>query len=312
MQFGLMTEPQIGMTYDTLSGLARWAEATGLDAFARSDHYSFQNTTGAHATDAFASLGGLARDTATIDLVVLVSPITFRHPGVIAKTAATIDEMSGGRLRLGVGTGWMELEHTDFGLGFPERSERFERLEEALQYLHHAFGRASGPFHGKFYDLVTTDVKPAPTGALPIIVGGSGPLRTPRLAGRYADEYNFGIYTDMDEVRLRIDRARTAASDAGRDPAELMISVISPVITGADQAEYGDNMARMAAGDPFGRSAEQLADRYAQTGAPCGPADHAQEVVARLADAGVDRFYLQHFGPPDHDLLASMFSALRG
>lgn len=310
MQFGLMTEPQLGMTYDTLRGLAQWAEAAGLDAFARSDHYTFMDVDGPHATDAFATLAGLARDTSRLDLVVLVSPITFRHPGVIAKTAATIDEMSGGRLRLGLGTGWMEEEHAGFGIDFYDQAERFQRLEEALQYIHHAFGRADGPFQGNYYSLRETAVRPLPTGALPLIVGGQGPRRTPRLAGQYGDEFNFVPRSDQ-EVAARIERARQAASAAGRDPEALMISTMTPIIGGRDRAEYREVLARVADADPFGRSAADLDKSYRERGRPVGTADEVQETIAHYEELGFDRLYLQHFGPYDHDLLEQIFAATR-
>lgn len=309
MQFGLMTEPQLGMTYETLVDLARWTEDNGLAAFSRSDHYSFTGVDGPHATDAFATLGGLARETERIDLVVLVSPITFRHPGVIAKMATTIDEMSGGRLRLGVGTGWMEQEHTDFGFEFFDQGERFERLDEALQYLWHAFGRTEGPFHGRHYRLEATEVRPRPTGPLPIVVGGSGPHRTPRLAGTYADEFNVFL-DDLEEMRVRIGRARAAAAEAGRDPEQLMISLMTGVIAGTDPAAYEENLRRIAAVDPFGRPAERLAERYEERGAPIGTTDQVQETISRLQGVGIDRLYIQHFGPYEHDVLEDTFRAL--
>lgn len=311
MQFGLMTEPQLGMTYDTLVELATWAEGAGLDAFARSDHYSFMDVHAPHATDAFATLGGLARDTSRLDLVVLVSPITFRHPGVIAKTAATIDEMSGGRLRLGLGTGWMEKEHADFGLEFFDQNERFERLEEALAYMHHAFGRTPGPFHGEYYTLEETEVHPRPSGSLPIIVGGQGPKRTPRLAGTYGDEFNFVPGSD-EEVESRITLARVAAEQAGRDPDALLISLMTPVVAGSDQGAFKEILERTAAADPFGRSADDLESSYRQRGRPVGTADEVQSTIARYAELGFDRIYVQHFGPYETDLLEDVFEALRG
>ena len=310
MEFGLMIEPQMGMTYDLILDLARYAENAGLAAFARSDHYSFPRATTPHATDALATLAGLARDTSRLELVVLVSPITFRHPAVIAKQATTIDEMSAGRLVLGVGTGWMEEEHTAFGIPFFDQAERFDRLEEALAYLNHAFGRLPGPFHGKHYRLEDTAVRPLPTGRLPIIVGGSGERRTPRLAGTYADEYNFGI-RPPDEIRLRIDRARAAAAQVGRDPDALRVSVMTPAIAGRDPAGYAAVLSRMAAADPMGRDAQTLESRYRERGLIVGPADEARPVVEQLAANGVERIYLQHFGPFDHDLLDELFGALR-
>lgn len=305
-----MTEPQLGMTYRTILDLATWVEDAGLDAFARSDHYSFMDIEGPHATDAFATLGGLARETSRIDLVVLVSPITFRHPGVIAKTAGTIDEMSGGRLRLGLGTGWMELEHTNFGLEFFDQNERFERLEEALAYMRHAFGHEPGPFRGEYYSLLETEVHPRPA-SVPIIVGGQGPRRTPRLAGTYADEFNF-VPRAGEEVTSRITRAREAAEKAGRDPDALLISTMTAVIAGTDQANFKENLQRMAAVDPFGRSAEELESGARERGRPIGTGDEVQSTIAHYAELGFDRVYVQHFGPYETDLLDDVFTALRG
>jgi F420-dependent oxidoreductase-like protein len=306
-----MIEPQMGMTYDQVLGLARYAEDAGLDAFARSDHYLFPRERAPHATDAFATLAGLARETSRVDLVVLVSPITFRHPAVIAKTAATIDEMSGGRLVLGMGTGWMDEEHAAFGIPFHDQAERFDRLEEALAYLNHAFGRLPGPFHGDHYRLEETEVRPRPTGRLSILVGGGGERRTPRLAGTYADEYNI-TPRPVDEIATRVARARAAAGKAGRDPAALRISVMTPVIAGMDAAGFRTILARMAAADPMGRDAAALEARYRARGLPIGTVEEVRSVIGSFAQAGVQRVYLQHFGPFDHDLLDEMFAVVRG
>lgn len=309
MEYALMTEPQLGMTYETLLDLARFADELGLAAFSRSDHYSFDGVDAPHATDAFATLGGLARETSNVELVVLVSPITFRHPGVIAKMAATIDEMSGGRLALGVGTGWMELEHQNFGLGFPDLGERFDRLEESLAYLHHAFGRREGEFEGEYYSLKASDVRPLPTGSMPIIVGGSGERKTPRLAGTYADEYNMGI-RPPEAMKLRFDRAREAAEKAGRDPDDLRLSVMTAVIGGMDEAGFRRQLAAIAAADPFGRDADALESRYRERGLPIGTSEEVREVIAGLEAIGVSRIYVQHFGPYDREVIGEVFEAL--
>lgn len=304
-----MTEPQLGMSYDTQRTLAAFAERRRLAAFARSDHYSFQGVTAPHATDAFASLAGLAAETSSVGLVVLVSPITFRHPAVMAKNATTIDEISNGRFSLGVGTGWMELEHSEYGIEFFDTGTRFDRFEEALAYLHHAFGRRKGPFEGRHYSLLAEEVRPLPTGPLPIVVGGSGERRTPRLAGTFADEYNLTI-RPRDEMVKRIERAREAAVAAGREPSDIRVSVMMAVVAGHDGAAYERNLKRIAAADPFRRDAGTIAERYRERGLPIGDSDSVGEAVARLAEIGVDRIYLQHFGPHDEDLLDEAFDAL--
>ena len=310
MDFGLMSEPQLGMTYEELLAAARIAEDLDLAVFARSDHLAFEGITGPHATDALATLAGLARDTARIGLAVLVSPVTFRHPALIAKNAATIDEMSGGRFALGVGTGWSGFEHEAFGLPFPDWPERFSRLEETLGYLRAAFGKADPGYRGTHYSLSEDPVRPGPTGNLPLIVGGTGPTRTPRLAGAYADEYNVS-FLPPDQVAARVETAREAAAEAGRDPADLLVSVLAPAVTGTDEAAYRSNLKEIAAADPFGRDAAAIAARFAERGLPCGPADQAREQLAALEAAGVTRFYLQHLGPFRRPLLDEAFAALR-
>ena len=309
MDYGLMTEPQLGMTYAELTDAARFAERIGLSVFARSDHFDFPRFEGPHATDAFATLAGLARDTDRIGLCVLVSPITFRHPGVIAKMAATIDEMSGGRLILGLGTGWMEEEHALLGLDFPDQGERFDRFEEALAYLQAALGPGDDGFSGEYFTLASRPVRPKPA-HIPIVVGGGGPQRTPRLAGTYADEFNV-FFSSPDEIRDRVETAGKAAVTAGRNPEALLISVMGGAITGKDEASYRRNLERVAAADPFGRSPEDLEAHFEERGLPIGPAARARQVMAALGEAGVGRFYLQHFGPFEHDLMEDMFDTLR-
>jgi alkanesulfonate monooxygenase SsuD/methylene tetrahydromethanopterin reductase-like flavin-dependent oxidoreductase (luciferase family) len=309
MQFGLMIEPQLGMTYETQRDLALIAEAAGVDVFARSDHYAFPGVEAPHATDVFAVLAGLARDTATIRLCVLVTPITFRHPAIIAKTAATIDEMSGGRMMLGIGTGWMEYEHELFGLPFPEMSERAARRDEAVGYLRAAFGKAPGGFEGTYYSLGDAPIRPAPTGPLPIVVGGDGASRTPRMAGAFGDEYNI-VFVPADGIPRRVERAREAAAEAGRTPP--VISMMGSALVGRDEASFRRNLGRIAAAHPFGRSPDELEERARAQGVPVGPAAEAQEALARLAEMGIERYYVQMLGPLDRDLVEETFSVLAG
>jgi alkanesulfonate monooxygenase SsuD/methylene tetrahydromethanopterin reductase-like flavin-dependent oxidoreductase (luciferase family) len=311
MQFVLMTEPHLGMTFADLLGAAKFADEAGLEGFARSDHYLFPRNTESHATDAFATLAGLARETSRVELVVLVAPITFRHPAVLAKMATTIDEMSDGRLALGVGTGWMTDEHETFGLDFPELGTRFEMMEEALGYLWHALGRKPGPFEGKHYQFDGTAVHPLPTGSIPLIVGGSGEKRTPRLAGTYADEYNFG-HRPIDAIKLRIERARAAAEKAGRDPAALRISIMTSVAAGMDEDGFRRLLARIAEADPMGRDAEALEKVMRERNIPMGTSEQVREEIHSLEAAGVDRLYVQHLGPFDRELLEELFAAIRG
>lgn len=295
-----MTEPQLGGTYDQLLALARWSESNGMASFARSDHYYSGRSPRPAATDALATLAGLARETSSIRLAVLVTPITFRHPAVIAKNAATIDEMSGGRLDLGVGTGWMEAEHTAFGLPFPPWSERFSRLEEALGYLEAAFG--DGRYTGEHYRF-DAEARPTPSG-IRLIVGGSGERRTPRLAGTHADEYN-QFFDAPPELARRISVMRQAAGDR-----PVTISVMGGTVTGRTDAEYQENLARVA--DARGKSAQQFETELKADGVPVGTPGQIAEAVARLEEVGVDRWYVQWLDLADPDGFYRTMEAIRG
>lgn len=306
MEFALMTEPQVGQTYDELVEAARWCEANDVKVFARSDHY-LSSRPEPNATDAFATLAGLARETSTVDLCVLVSPISFRHPAVILKTATTIAEMSGDRLRLGVGTGWMELEHEAFGLELWPMSERFDRFEEALGYLRSGLSGEGEGFSGRYYSLEAIPVRPTPR-RLPIIVGGGGPKRTPRLAGQFADEFNMFI-TTPDVIADRVHKMRAAAEAAGRDPDLIEVSVMGPVLVGGDEAAYRERLTARAADRD--RTPGELEARYDQVGIPVGPPERARETLAALEAAGVQRYYLQQVGAVDYAELGEALTVLR-
>lgn len=310
MEFGLFVEPQFGGTYRRLVELATWAESNGLDAFARSDHYLNMDDS-AHATDALTSLAGLAVETDAIRLVSLVSPLTFRHPAVMAKSATTIDEISRGRFSLGVGTGWMESEHEAFGLTLPPLGERFDRLEEALAYLR-AVVDGGGPTEGRHYELRRDDVAPTGSDGLDIVVGGGGPTRTPTLAGTYADEYNM-FATDADSLAARLDVMRAAARAAGRDPDGILVSMAGPGLVFSTEAEHRDALERR--GSRRDMSADDYAAMLSDRLIPHGTPDAAREAIDRMAAAGVGRYYVQEFSALDDidlDRMEVVFEALSG
>lgn len=302
MQFSLMTEPHLGGTYHQQLAAARWAEAEGLASFARCDHYLSGGDPTPEATDAFAVVSGLARDTENIRLCILVSPITFRHPAVIAKSAATIDQMSGGRLDLGVGTGWMELEHKALGIPFPERAERWERFEEALAYLDAAFADGHGLFQGEHYRL-DADVKPKPTG-IRLVIGGSGARRTPALAGKRADEYNMFI-CPPEEARAKVEAMREAAG--GR---QVEATAMGGALVGRTDAQYRERLEKRAAAR--GISPDELEQRLVTNGFPVGTPDRVAETVARLEEAGVERIYVQWLDLDDFEGMTDTVEIVRG
>ena len=301
-----MTEPQMGGTYEQLLTLARFAEDRGLASFARSDHYYSGADPARDATDAFATLAGLARDTTTIRLCVLVSPITFRHPAVIVKNAVTIDQMSGGRFDLGIGTGWMAEEHDAFGLRMLSMAERFDRFGEALGYVRAAIGPQPADYRGRHYQL-QADVRPGPTGPLPLIVGGTGKKRTPALAGTFADEYN-QTPQPPGVLAANIETMREAARKAGRDPDAIVPSVMGSVLLASDEQVYQERLAVAAAARDM--STDELAERYARAGIPTGTPDQARATIEQWQAAGVERFYLRHMELDDIDLLAENLDIL--
>jgi len=297
-----MTEPHLGGSYDQQLAAARWAEDEGLVSFARCDHYLSGGDPTPDATDAFAVLAGLARDTSDMRLCVLVTPITFRHPAVIAKNAATISQMSGGRLDLGVGTGWMDLEHEALGIPFPDWPERWERFEEALDYLDAAFADGPGRFDGRYYSL-DADVGPNPEG-LRIVIGGSGVRKTPTLAGKRADEYNFFICPAA-EARSKIEVMRHAAGDR-----LVEATVMGPALVGRTDAEYRGRLETRAA--KRGISPDDLEKRYVDGGIPVGNPGRAAETVAALEQAGVERIYVQWLDLDDLDSMKETVTIVRG
>ena len=221
MDLRIFTEPQQGATYDDQLAVARTAEDLGFDAFFRSDHYLGMGTLGLPGpTDAWTTLAGLARDTSTIRLGTLMTSATFRLPGPLAIAAAGVDQMSGGRVELGIGAGWYEAEHTAYGVPFPPVRERFDRLEEQLAVITGLWRTVPGQrfsYAGGHYTLADSPALPKPTQSPhpPVIVGGKGPTRTPALAATYADEFNLP-FVGLEEGRAQFARVRQACEEIGR------------------------------------------------------------------------------------------------
>jgi len=287
MQLRIFTEPQEGAEYSTLLAAAQATERLGFDAFFRSDHYLAIESPGPPGpTDAWITLAGLARETSRIRLGTLVTPVTFRLPGPLAITVAQVDQMSGGRVELGLGTGWFDAEHTAYGIPFPPVAERFGRLEEQLEVITGLWGTAEGKtfsFSGSYYTLTDSPAlpKPAQRPRPPVLIVGGGERRTPRLAARFADEYNVPFDT-VEASAAAFGRVRQACQEAGRDPGSLVYSAAQTVCCGRDEAE----LARRAQA-----TGEQLAD-LRQSGLAGSPAEIVDK-LGRFARAGAERIYLQ-------------------
>lgn len=212
-----------------LAGAAAAAEDAGAAMFTMQDHF-FQMEQLGRAQDPFlecyTALAFVAGQTRTIPLGVLVTGVTYRHPGVLAKTAATLDALSGGRLIFGLGTGWYEREHAGLGVPLPPLSDRFEMVEETLQICKQMWSENDGPYLGKHYQLAETICEPRPTAQPPVLIGGGGEKKTLRLAARYADVWNRnGTVLRPDDLSRKIDVLRRHCDEVGRDPAEIRKTV---------------------------------------------------------------------------------------
>ena len=298
MELRIFTEPQQGADYGRLLAVARASEQLGFDAFFRSDHYmNMGDGDGLPGpTDAWLTLAGLALQTSRIRLGTLMSPITFRYPGPLAISVAQVDEMSGGRVELGLGAGWFEAEHTAYGIPFPPTAERFDRLEEQLAIITGLWETPAGQrfsFAGKFYPVTDSPALPKPVQRPhpPVLIGGRGPRRTPQLTARYADEYNVPFST-AEQTGAAFGRIREACQVAGRDPGSLVYSAAQTVCCGRDEAE----LARRAAAIGWDL-ATQRADGLV------GTPDEIVDRIGTFAGLGATRIYLQVMDLHDLDHL---------
>ena len=298
MELRIFTEPQQGADYGRLLAVARATEQLGFDAFFRSDHYlGMGDGDGLPGpTDAWLTLAGLALQTSRIRLGTLMSPVTFRYPGPLAISVAQVDEMSGGRVELGLGAGWFEAEHRAYGIPFPPAAERFDRLEEQLAILTGLWETPVGQrfsFAGKFYPVTDSPALPKPVQRPhpPILIGGRGPRRTPQLAARYADEFNVA-FVSIEQTAAVFGRVREACQAAGRDPGSLVYSAGHTVCCGRDEAELA-RRAEAIGWDLATQRAEGLV----------GTPDEIVDRLGAFAELGTTRFYLQVLDLHDLDHL---------
>ena len=300
----VMLEGQEGHSYDDILRVARTSEKLGFDGIFRSDHWlPIMGNRTLDATEPWATLAGLARDTSTIRFGTLVSPITFRHPSELAKQAATIDQMSNGRVEVGFGAGWYEGEHAAHGIPFPPLKERFDRMEESLEVCTRLWAPSeSATFKGRYYSLDGAPGRPKPVQQpLPVIIGGRGAKRTPDLTARFAAEYNTGA--DLPEWKERRARVVAACERIGRDPASVVYSWMTATVVGLTEADAWKEAERRfrhagRTGDVRAWMAEQQAG-----GMLFGSAEQAAEKLSAALAAGATRWYLQIVPSPSDELL---------
>ncbi len=286
VEVALMIEGQDGLDWPRWQGLARTAEDSGFAALYRSDH--FTNPSGPHlaALELWTSLTWLAGHTQRIEFGPLVSPVSFRNPVVTAWTAAAVDDLSSGRLRLGLGAGWQEREHTELGFDLLETDRRFARYTEGIEIITRLL-RGEGPvsFEGEFYQLRGAELMPRPRrpGGPPIVIGGNGPRRTLPLTARYADEWN-GVFLPPDEFAERNRQLDRLLAEAGRPPAAVRRTLMTRVVFGRDEGELAAKLG--ALGDD---AVASLRTR----GAVIGTAAELGDQLRAYAAAGAERVMLQ-------------------
>ncbi len=295
MDVCLMIEGQEDVTWEDWRALAAACEEHGVGTMFRSDHYlSVDDRRERGSLDAWTTLAGLAALTTRLRFGTLVSPATFRHPAVLAKSAVTVDQISGGRVEVGIGAGWWEREHEAYGIPLPPVAQRMDMLEEQLQIVGAHW--AEGPFsiEGFYYSARELDARPKPVQQPrpPLIVGAKGGPRSLRLAARYADEYNTVMMSaeEIADLRARLDRACEAED---RDPATLPLSMMTAWLVGADREELRDRANRLAQWKGRGEDGDALLANFRQGGIK-GTTPEALEQLAELEQAGLTRLMAQH------------------
>ena len=304
MRVCLMIEGQEGVTWDDWVRLAGLSEQHGLEGLFRSDHYTAIIRQDADALDAWTTLAGLAAVTERIRLGTLVSPATFRHPSVLARMAATVDHISGGRLDVGMGAGWYEREHLAHGFPFLDAKQRFALFAEQVEIVVRSWTEGSFDHAGPAYELETQTALPRPFQSPhpPLVLGGTVKPRFAALAARWADEVNT-LGAPNDELRRRKQRLDQACADAGRDPATLGFSVMTACFVGSDRAEVLDRVGTFLAVRGGDANAEEILDQRRASWL-AGTVDEVVERIRELDAIGVTRVFLQHLNYADDDMVA--------
>ena len=298
VRLALMIEGQEGVTWEDWVAIADACEQNGVEALFRSDHYVSGFDEARPVFDAWATIAGLAARTTKLQLGTLVSPGTFRHPAVLARNAATADEISGGRVTLGIGAGWMEREHEAYGIDFATARERVARFGEQLEIANRLLREDVVDFSGEHYTLQNAPGLKRPN--LPVLVGGSVKPGTVEPAVRFADEYNT-FFVTTDEAKARKQKLDEACERAGRDPATLRYSLMAPLVVGRDEREVQASARRV--GERFGRDPQQVLERYGEFG-PVGTVEQVVERLQQMEEIGYERVMLQHLAHQDLETVA--------
>lgn len=303
MRVNLMIEGQESVTWDQWVGLAEVAEAAGLEGLFRSDHYqSVAARTERSALDAWVTIGGLAAITERLRLGTMVSPTSFRHPSILAKNAVTADHISRGRVELGMGAGWHELEHRTYGFAFHDLGTRYDVFEEQVEIITRQFREERFDHDGTHYRLEDCQANPKPVQSpgIPLILGGVAGPRSSRLAARFADEYNT-VFPTLGAVAERKANLDTACATLGREP--LPLSIMTGCLLGRDEAEFRERarLLHERSGSDVGFDAwlDELRPAWV-----IGTVEQAAERLAAFTDAGVSRFMLQHQLHDDLDMVS--------
>lgn len=302
MRIGLMIEGQEGLDWDDWTRLLRAAEEMDFHSVWRSDHFfSLSGDTTQASLETWVSLTFAARETKRVRLGTLACPMTFRHPSLLARMAAQVDALSGGRLELGIGAGWNAVEHKAFGVPFPPTKTRMDMLEEGIQVIRALLRDSPANFKGEIYQIEDAECYPRPVQSpLPIAVGGSGERRTLKIAARYADHWNaVGVglagYPHKREVLER------HCADAGRDATEIRRSLMCGFILGRDEAGIEEHFRRVARiisleQAPSDSSMQQLRDAR---GWLVGTPSEVVEQIKEWEALGVEEVMLQHLDHKD-------------
>jgi alkanesulfonate monooxygenase SsuD/methylene tetrahydromethanopterin reductase-like flavin-dependent oxidoreductase (luciferase family) len=291
----LMIEGQEDVTWGDWVAIAEACERSGVGTLFRSDHYySVMDRAERGSLDALTTLGALAAVTEKLRLGTMVSPATFRHPSVFAKSIATIDQISGGRVEPGLGAGWWDREHEAFGFDLPEMGPRMDAFEEQLEVISRQWGEGAFSFDGEHFKIVDLDALPKPLQQpMPFIVGGRGGPRSMRIAVRWASEYNT-VFSGPDRVRELRGKLDAACAKQGRDPATLPLSLMTGWIVGETREEVVDRAARLSRWQGKGDDGEKFLAEEAEDSWIVGTVEEAVERLRALHEAGCHRVMAQH------------------